>query len=449
MKVRSLRLRLLAGAVAFLFLALGAAAAGLTFLFERHVKTWIDAELTANVDLIIASIDRAPDGRISLVRPPPDPRFSTPFSGYYWQVQTGDSNVTIRSPSLWDFALTLTQLPTIEDHAHHHRVAGPQGQTLYLLEKWVELPARLGRDTAHVAVGIDEAKVDAAVWQFAKALSPFLLLLGTLLSVATYVQVSLGLKPLARLRERTLQIRQGGARRMGSEYPEEIVPLTREIDTLLEARDREIDKAKDRAADLAHGLNTPIQVLIGGIGRLRAQGDTGLANDLDAALTTMQRHVQRQLAKARMALRQGDERAAIAPVLERVVNVVRQSADGARLDWALDIPPDLIARIHADDLAEALGGLLENAARHARTRVAVSAAREGASAVIAIGDDGAGIAEAHYEDALKRGRRLDTSRNGSGLGLAIVADIAEAAGGSIGFRKTDGLFTAVLTLPVT
>lgn len=447
MNVRSLRLRLLAGAVAFLFLALGAAAAGLTFLFERHVKTWIDAELNANVDLIIAGLDRTAGGNISLVRPPPDPRFSTPFSGYYWQVQTADNAAAIRSPSLWDFSLSLPQLPTIEDHAHHHRVLGPKEQTLYLLEKQVELPARLDRRTARIAVGIDEAKVDEAVWQFAKALSPFLLVLGALLAVAAYIQVSLGLRPLARLRERTSEVRQGAALRLGDEFPEEILPLTREIDTLLDAREREITQAKDRAADLAHGLNTPIQVLIGGIDRLRREGNAGLADDLDAAVTTMQRHVQRQLAKVRMALRQGDERTRVTGVMERVVNVVRQSPDGARLAWSLDGPPDLCAAIHADDLAEALGGLLENAARHARTRVAVTAERKGALAEIKIGDDGPGIAEADYDDALKRGLRLDTARKGTGLGLAIVADIAEAARGSIGFNKEDGLFTAVLTLP--
>jgi signal transduction histidine kinase len=448
-KVRSLRLRLLAGAVAFLFLALGAAAVALTVLFERHVKTWIDAELAANVDLIIAGLDRASDGRIGLVRPPPDPRFSTPFSGYYWQVQTGGSNSAIRSPSLWDFSLTLPQLQTIEDHAHHHRVAGPQGQTLYLLEKRVELPARLGRETARVTVGIDEAKVDTAVWQFAKALSPFLLFLGSLLVAAAGIQVSLGLRPLKSVRDRITGIRSGQNRRLGGDFPEEILPLAREIDTLLDARERQIETARARAADLAHGLKTPIQVLIGGIAKLKSKGEGAIADDLEVATALMQRHVDRQLAKARVAANGINAAAPVAQICDQIAAVVRKTPEGERLHWSVAVPAGLQASIHPDDLAEALGGLVENAARHARSRVALSAHRNADEIAIRVSDDGPGIPEAELDEVMNRGRRLDTSEASSGLGLAIVADILEAWGGSVVFDRADGEFSAILNLRAT
>ena len=47
---------------------------------------------------------------------------------------------------------------------------------------------------------------------------------------------------------------------------------------------------------------------------------------------------------------------------------------GGRLSWLNTVPADLDARIDPDDLAEALGNLIENAAQHARSKVTISGA---------------------------------------------------------------------------
>ena len=74
------------------------------------------------------------------------------------------------------------------------------------------------------------------------------------------------------------------------------------------------------------------------------------------------------------------------------------------------------------DLAEVLGNLLENAVRHARTRVRISG---GDNTTIHVEDDGAGIAESELPRVLERGGRLD-ERGGAGLGLSIVQDVLAA-----------------------
>ncbi len=81
------------------------------------------------------------------------------------------------------------------------------------------------------------------------------------------------------------------------------------------------------------------------------------------------------------------------------------------------------------DLAEVLGNLLENAARHATRRIRISV--DPGSSII-VEDDGAGIVPAQWPRVLERGVRLDERGEGARLGLAIVQDVLRPmAGGSI------------------
>jgi signal transduction histidine kinase len=121
---------------------------------------------------------------------------------------------------------------------------------------------------------------------------------------------------------------------------------------------------------------------------------------------------------------------------------------GARLNWSIDIPSDTIARIDPDDLAEAVGNLAENAARHAQTGVSIRLRRESGFIVLTIADDGGGIPPGQLEEVLSRGGRLDRSGSGAGLGLAIVGDIAEAWNGRFEIHNTATGLEADICLPV-
>ena len=145
----------------------------------------------------------------------------------------------------------------------------------------------------------------------------------------------------------------------------------------------------------------------------------------------MRRLVDRELTRARLAAGAGNASANLLEVAQGVVNAVRLTPDGERLSWSVSIPAGLKARIDPVELAEALGNLLENAARHAVSGVDVSGRCEGEHAFITVADDGPGIPADKLPEALRRGGRLDVAASGSGLGLAIVNDIAEAAEASL------------------
>lgn len=244
------------------------------------------------------------------------------------------------------------------------------------------------------------------------------------------------------VRLRLADIRAGKLGRLGRVFPDEILPLAAEVDALLEAREEQIARARARAGDLAHGLKTPLQVLVGDVERLRTKGEIELAAEIEQVAVAMRRHVDRELTRARVAAGKRDARALVADVVQRVVAVVVRTPAGARLDWSVDIPPDAVARIDSDDLAEALGNLVENAAHYARNKIQIRARRAEGLVVITVTDDGPGIPQPALEKALSRGGRLDQSSSGAGLGLAIVRDIAEAWGARFDLRTDPGGLTA-------
>jgi signal transduction histidine kinase len=113
--------------------------------------------------------------------------------------------------------------------------------------------------------------------------------------------------------------------------------------------------------------------------------------------------------------------------------------------------------VHGDpgQLERLLRNLLDNAVRHARTRVTVTVASRAATAVLEVADDGPGVPPEHNEKIFKRFTRLDASRDrdrgGTGLGLAIARDIATRHGGTLHLADTPpatgARFTAQIPLP--
>ncbi|WP_043539396.1 sensor histidine kinase [Salinarimonas rosea] len=445
--IRSLRTRLVAAGLASIALALALSAAGLSLLFERHVERRLVAELSVQLDQLVAGLDRGPDGGFVVVRQPGDPRFAQPLSGLYWQVEVAGTE--LRARSLWDERLALPVDVVPDGTVHVHRIPGPADATLLAVERRVILPPRLGEAGARVAVALDRAEVARATAAFRADLLPYLLVVGLVLALASVAQVRVGLRPLARVAKRVAAVRAGTARRVGAGFPTEVAPLAGELDALIAAREADVATARARAADLAHGLRTPLQALEGDVARLRARGDDALADDIAAVVAAMSRHVERELARARLAGRSAAARAAVRPIAERVVAVVRRTPDGAGKAWQVAIPETLEARIDPDDLTEALGNLVENAARHARAVVRVDAASEAGRIRLRVIDDGPGIPQDALDAVLLRGGRLDARGSGAGLGLAIVLEIAEAWGGTLACGTGPEGFCATLDLPGT
>lgn len=113
------------------------------------------------------------------------------------------------------------------------------------------------------------------------------------------------------------------------------------------------------------------------------------------------------------------------------------------------------ARVSGDPrlLGQLLRNLADNAARHARRRVAIAVTSNDGRVLVTIEDDGRGVPPGERERIFERFVRLDEARSrdggGSGLGLAIAQGIAAAEGGSVGVddsRWGGARFTVTLPL---
>ena len=277
---RSLRFRLLVAAAGSIALALVVAGFGLTALFERHVERRMEAHLDDIVCQILGRLKAAPDGRIQFELVLADPRFELPLSGLYWQIQDEDRPTLLRSRSLWDAVLDLPRDVLPAGVVHRHTLQGPGDETLLVVERGVVfLPDTEGRHV-RVAVGLDRRELAEAGRSFATDMFPYLLLLGVALLIAAWVQVRIGLAPLDRVRRGLRSIRSGEVRRLPAELPDEVTPLVEEVNALLDAQEGAIERARAWTTDLAHGLKTPLVVLAADAERLRAAGQSELADEL-------------------------------------------------------------------------------------------------------------------------------------------------------------------------
>src|SRR3546814_2016556 len=82
----SLSVRLVAAALVWMLLLLGAGGVVLSTAFRQSAVQEFGHRLDALLRAMIAVTEIAPDGSVSLVRSLGDPRFEQVFSGWYWQV---------------------------------------------------------------------------------------------------------------------------------------------------------------------------------------------------------------------------------------------------------------------------------------------------------------------------------------------------------------------------
>ncbi|MFD7700415.1 sensor histidine kinase [Streptomyces caelestis] len=209
---------------------------------------------------------------------------------------------------------------------------------------------------------------------------------------------------------------------------DEIARLARTTNETLAALEASVERQRRFVADASHELRSPIA-------SLRTQLEVAAAHpellDLDGAVEDTVR-LQRLAADLLLLARlDAGERSADARV--DLAALAREEAAG-RTGVTVDAEPAEVTGSRGQ-LGRVLANLLDNAGRHARERVTVTVRREGGRAVVAVADDGDGVAEADRERIFQRFVRLDAARSrddgGAGLGLAIARDVAVRHGGTL------------------
>lgn len=450
MMPRSLRLRLLGGAVLWIFLALVVAGLAIGWTFRANLERGVQQGLVAGLNRLVARID--PFAEVPVPADAlPDPRYATPFSGIYWQVEDPASGTSWRSRSLWDEVLATGPAPG-DGEERFVTLPGPDGQALSALLREVRFATGEGEVRAfRVTLAENRALLDDMIARFGVDLAIALGVLALALIAAAGLQVHLGLLPLQSVRAGIGAVRRGEVQSLPPDFPAEVLPLVGEVNELLAQQQKSIDFARARASDLAHGLRTPLSVLQGLSSKLAQDGDAESARVLDDIASEMDDRVDYQLRLSRLRLRTRAHQlsASLNEAVDRTVAVLARTRDGERLAFEVQMAPGLVVDIDRHDLTELVGVMLENAAKWGRATVTVAARAEGGMALLSIADDGPGLSEADIAQLGVRGQRLDESRRGSGLGIAIALEIVAINSGQVSFgRAPSGGLLVRIALPL-
>lgn len=443
--MRSLRLRLLLGAVLGVSVALAIAGVFLVAIFGAHIQRRYVQELDDHLLQLAAVINVDEAGVLTLRHDLSDPAFQRPLSGLYWQVSEA-GRIVLRSRSLWDSSLALASVPSPPGRLVESEARGPSLQELVLVERVVLLHDRPLR----LAVGGDRKIIDAAMGEFARVVALSLAVLGVLLAAASWLQVGAGLTPLRALRHQLGRLRQGRAEQLDGAYPTELSGLVEDLNGLLATQAREVERARSNAGKLGHGLKTPLAILAVEARALREKGDKASAETIEHEIEAMNAHVARILAAARAVGRRTPVGAntQLMPLLERLVGVMKRLPRGDDIKWRLEAG-DLEIAIDRRDLEDLFGNLLDNARKWANARVDIAVTRAPDAVLIIVQDDGPGIPTDRRNEVLDIGVRLDRAVPGTGIGLAIAKDLAELHGGTLELDACDlGGVRAVVRLPV-
>jgi signal transduction histidine kinase len=428
---RSLGLRLLFGGAAWIAVALMASWIFIFASFSALIDEDRRSDLQANLSRIVAAID--PDSSEPIGEGPlTDPRYDTPLSGTYWQVEDLDSGAIVRSRSLWD-----VQLPkggTGGGLAVMSQVSLPDQPTLLVLSQTIRM-ARTDGAERHFQVSVAEERSfeDDPVTRFGETLALFLVILALTLIGAAMIQVVVGLRPLRTLQQNIAAVRGGAAERLPESRTLELQPVTAQINDLLDAQEATIGFGRERAADLAHGLKTPLAVLGATADRLHDQGDTANAETLRLLTDQMNERIDFQLRLARLRFRTRAQgvTSSINDAVLRSVAVLRKGRDGERINWVVNLEDRLEVDIDTHDLMELVGIVLENAQKWAHHKVSILGARHGDAVDLVVEDDGVGMTDEQIEKLGKRGVRLDERSDGHGMGIAIAFEILRLNRGSM------------------
>jgi signal transduction histidine kinase len=228
------------------------------------------------------------------------------------------------------------------------------------------------------------------------------------------------------------ELADGKRERIGGALPSELQSLATRFDALLDEQRRGARLARERTADLAHGLRTALALLNAQIRELRDRGDGEMAQALEAISTSIEQRMARELARAYIeGPKTHSAPLALRPVVERVTGAFARTSRGEALVWQQHIPQQVMAEIEEGDFIELLGVLLDNATKWATGRIGIGLHLAQGVVRLSVEDDGPGIPLQDRRAALTRGVQLNSDKSGTGIGLAVARDIALAYGGEV------------------
>jgi signal transduction histidine kinase len=264
-------------------------------------------------------------------------------------------------------------------------------------------------------------------------------LLVSALAVVTWRVVGATLRPVEALRAGAAEISAAGrpAKLPLPDSHDEIHRLATTLNDMLDRLDAARARQRAFVADAAHELRSPLANMRTQLEVAQHLGGRTDWSEVAADLLADTQRLARLVDDLLLLARADDARVrdrAVEPVeLGGLLRTVAEryapevvSVAGSEPAW-VEGEPEALRRVVAN--------LVDNAVRHARSRVELAVAEDGAQHLLTVTDDGPGIPAADRERVFGRFTRLDDARardaGGAGLGLAIVRELVRRHGGTV------------------
>ncbi len=298
-----------------------------------------------------------------------------------------------------------------------------------------------------VLVGGGSEAVEATARTVALLLAAGAPIIIAVVAAATYGLVRRSLKSVDAIRSRVAEISTSD---LAERVPvptshDEIAALAVTMNEML-SRIEAGHRAQQRfLGDASHELRSPLATIISGLEAAEVHPEL-----LDAELATNillpEAQRMRVLIEDLLLLARADEQSLILRKDQVLLSDLAQvEVNRAERDSDCAIHTDITpVRSVGDPVAvsRVIRNLVDNAVRHAKSRVDVHVGNRDGDAVITVSDDGPGIAPTERARVFERFVRLDSDRarsgGGTGLGLAIVAEVVAAHGGTVTIDERPG-----------
>jgi signal transduction histidine kinase len=266
------------------------------------------------------------------------------------------------------------------------------------------------------------------------ALSAIVLLGG---AIGAWRAVGAALRPVADMTARAEDWSEHDLHRRFDLGPprDELSGLAATLDGLLGRIEGALRHEKRSSAEVAHELRTPLA-------GIRAEAELGLRSGPGERRAALERVVamsdrldgviESLLAIGRQEIDPGVASADAVAIVRAALDACEPTADAGGVRLSLVSASRVRVAAPGDVVARALHPLLDNALRHARSRVRVTVAPSHTDVLVRVEDDGDGIAAAELDAVFHPGHRAAGSNGGgAGLGLPLARRLARSCDGDV------------------
>ena len=263
-----------------------------------------------------------------------------------------------------------------------------------------------------------------------------------------YLLAGAALRPIEAMRRRAAEISASSLHERLPVAPakDEVARLGQTLNEMLGRLEDGLERERRFVSDASHELRTPLAMLRTELELALRRART--PEELEQSVRSAAEETDRlsRIADDLLLLARAEqgklplraEPTDLVDVLETVRSRFQARAELEGRELIVDVDDSPVARVDRLRLEQALGNLVDNALRHGRGAITITASTLDSTAELHVLDEGPGFPDGFGAKAFEPFSRATPTGDGSGLGLAIVATIVRAHEGEVAAAARPG-----------